>query len=106
MGGSVFPAAIAPPRRTRVAGFGPNVATVEHAIDVAIAAAARSESSAGYTLDLDRVAGRTRRAPTSARTSGREWLRLAGEPPRHAARDLARLHVRLTFDAVPAEARQ
>jgi UDP-N-acetyl-D-mannosaminuronic acid transferase (WecB/TagA/CpsF family) len=56
MSGSVLQAAIAPQRRTKVAGFGLNVASSPHAVDLAIDYAAQGKGFTFHTLNLDHVA--------------------------------------------------
>lgn len=56
MSGSVLHAAIAPQRRTKVAGFGLNVASIPQAVDLAIDHAAQGKGFTFHTLNLDHVA--------------------------------------------------
>ena len=56
MSGSVLHAATSPQRRTNVAGFGLNVASIPQAIDLAIGYAAQGKGFTFYTLNLDHVA--------------------------------------------------
>jgi exopolysaccharide biosynthesis WecB/TagA/CpsF family protein len=56
MSGSVLHAAIAPQRRTEVAGFGLNVASIPQAVDLAIDYAAQGKGFTFHTLNLDHVA--------------------------------------------------
>ncbi len=56
MSGSFLHAAVAPHRRTKVAGFGLNVASIRQAIDLAIDSAARGKGFTFHTLNLDHVA--------------------------------------------------
>jgi exopolysaccharide biosynthesis WecB/TagA/CpsF family protein len=56
MSGSVLHAAIAPQRRTKVAGFGLNVASIPQAVDLAIDCAAQGKGFTFHTLNLDHVA--------------------------------------------------
>ena len=56
MSGSILHAAIAPQRRTKVAGFGLNIASISQAVDLAIDYAAQSKGFTVPTLNLDHVA--------------------------------------------------
>jgi N-acetylglucosaminyldiphosphoundecaprenol N-acetyl-beta-D-mannosaminyltransferase len=56
MSGSVVQAASAPRRRTKVAGFGLNVASIRQAVDLAIDHAAEGKGFTFHTLNLDHVA--------------------------------------------------
>ena len=56
MSGSILHAAIAPQRRTKVAGFGLNIASISQAVDLAIDYAAQSKGFTFHTLNLDHVA--------------------------------------------------
>ena len=56
MSGSVLHTAIAPQRRTKVAGFALNVASIPHAVDLAIDHAAQGKGFTFHTLNLDHVA--------------------------------------------------
>jgi len=62
MSGSVLHAAIAPQRRTEVAGFGLNVASIPQAVDLAIDYASRGKGFTFHTLNLDHVAKLRRHA--------------------------------------------
>ena len=55
MSGSVLHAATAPRRRTNVAGFGLNVASIPQAVEAAIDYAAHGEGFTFYTLNLDHI---------------------------------------------------
>jgi exopolysaccharide biosynthesis WecB/TagA/CpsF family protein len=55
MSGSVLHAAIAPHRRTEVAGFGLNVVSIAQAVDLAIDYASRGKGFTFHTLNLDHV---------------------------------------------------
>jgi exopolysaccharide biosynthesis WecB/TagA/CpsF family protein len=56
MSGSVLHAAIAPQRRTKVAGFALNVASIPEAVDLAIDYAAQGRGFTFHTLNLDHIA--------------------------------------------------
>ena len=56
MSGNVLHAATAPQRRTHVAGFGLNVASIPQAVDLAVDYAAQGNGFTFYTLNLDHVA--------------------------------------------------
>ena len=63
MSGSVLHAAIAPQRRTEVAGFALNIASIPQAVDSAIDYAVQGRGFTFHTLNLDHVAKLRRSAP-------------------------------------------